>query len=228
MQTVRPHAVTSPYTLLGVTPSCSVDEIRAAYKKRVLETHPDKGGDPEEFQKVQRAYADISRAPPAPAAPLPSDRSRSPRRFNVKEIFAKAAVSERMAKNQSTEEESHSAFSSFPVKPRSVDSSRGGGTTRHGMHASKVTVPAARTRSISIVKLWERLTKLSPKQRQEAMVKLESTTKAELTQYLQKRKSTRVTPTESTDAASGSSGTSSSSSSDDSSDSEQIGGKVKV
>ena len=51
-----------PYTLLGITRSSSIDEVRAAYKKRCLETHPDKkGGDADEFIKVQKAYEDASR-----------------------------------------------------------------------------------------------------------------------------------------------------------------------
>ena len=73
----------------------------------VAETHPDKAGDPEEFQRVQQASAEISRVPPAPSAPLPSDRSRSPPRFNVKELFSKTTISERMAKRQTMEEEIH-------------------------------------------------------------------------------------------------------------------------
>merc|ERR1712086_1208217 len=86
---------------------------------------------------------------------------------------------------------------------------------------------APRTRSISIVKLWERLTKMPQKQRQEAMLKLDSTSKAELSKYLQDRKSHRCigsSATVSADVANGTSETSSSSSSDDSesSDSEQV------
>ncbi len=51
-----------PYTLLGITLSSSIDEVRAAYKKRCLETHPDKkGGDADEFIEVQKAYEDVSR-----------------------------------------------------------------------------------------------------------------------------------------------------------------------
>ena len=49
----------SAYALLGVSRSGSEDEIRAAYKRRALETHPDKGGDPETFRSVRKAYEDI-------------------------------------------------------------------------------------------------------------------------------------------------------------------------
>ena len=91
-----PRVALSPYTLLGITPSSSIDEVRAAYKKRCLETHPDKkGGDPGEFRKVQKAYEDVSRTQTMSAAPLPTDRSRSPPRFNVSTIFSQT---ERLAK----------------------------------------------------------------------------------------------------------------------------------
>ena len=44
------------YTVLGLTKSASDSEIKAAYRRRVKETHPDVGGDEEEFKLVQAAY----------------------------------------------------------------------------------------------------------------------------------------------------------------------------
>lgn len=51
-----------PYKILGLTPNATDDEIKAAYRKKAIETHPDKHpDDPEKwrpvFQKVQSAYA---------------------------------------------------------------------------------------------------------------------------------------------------------------------------
>eukprot|EP00927_Polykrikos_kofoidii_P000299 TRINITY_DN10112_c0_g1_i1.p1 TRINITY_DN10112_c0_g1~~TRINITY_DN10112_c0_g1_i1.p1 ORF type:complete len:460 (-),score=65.74 TRINITY_DN10112_c0_g1_i1:66-1445(-) len=40
---------------LGVRVGASVDEIREAYKRKVLKAHPDKGGSPEAFHQIQRA-----------------------------------------------------------------------------------------------------------------------------------------------------------------------------
>lgn len=40
---------------LEVEPSADEEEIRAAYKRRAMETHPDKGGAPEAFHAVQEA-----------------------------------------------------------------------------------------------------------------------------------------------------------------------------
>ena len=43
------------YALLRVDPKASDAEIRAAYRVRALETHPDKGGSAQEFQRLQAA-----------------------------------------------------------------------------------------------------------------------------------------------------------------------------
>jgi hypothetical protein len=42
---------------LGVSADADSEEIRAAYRRRVKETHPDQGGDEEEFKRVREAYA---------------------------------------------------------------------------------------------------------------------------------------------------------------------------
>mmetsp|Transcript_28489 Transcript_28489/g.45810 ORF Transcript_28489/g.45810 Transcript_28489/m.45810 type:complete len:125 (-) Transcript_28489:121-495(-) len=55
-------------TVLGVAPSASREEIRAAYKRRVKETHPDKGGLPEDFRAVRAAYESWTRQLPEPPA----------------------------------------------------------------------------------------------------------------------------------------------------------------
>jgi hypothetical protein len=46
----------SVWAILGIEPGASADVIRRAYKKRALETHPDRGGSEERFRAVQRAY----------------------------------------------------------------------------------------------------------------------------------------------------------------------------
>lgn len=50
------HAGLDPYEILGVSPDASTDEIRRAYRQRARETHPDHGGNPDEFQAVQMAW----------------------------------------------------------------------------------------------------------------------------------------------------------------------------
>jgi len=44
------------YKVLGLKRSSSQEEIKQAFRKKAMETHPDKGGDPAEFRKVREAY----------------------------------------------------------------------------------------------------------------------------------------------------------------------------
>lgn len=44
------------YSILGVEPDASVSDLKAAYRRRALATHPDRGGDPRGFIRVQAAY----------------------------------------------------------------------------------------------------------------------------------------------------------------------------
>ena len=48
------------YAALGIQETADAADIRKAYKKRALQTHPDKGGDEEEFKRVGAAYAVLS------------------------------------------------------------------------------------------------------------------------------------------------------------------------
>lgn len=45
-----------PHEVLGVAVDASEAEIRRAYREALLRTHPDKGGDAEQFRRVQEAY----------------------------------------------------------------------------------------------------------------------------------------------------------------------------
>ncbi|KAN0061674.1 Type I HSP40 co-chaperone [Thecaphora frezii] len=50
------------YDLLGVSPTASDAELKKAYRKKALQAHPDKGGDPEEFKAITAAYEILSDA----------------------------------------------------------------------------------------------------------------------------------------------------------------------
>ncbi|MFB6152509.1 MAG: ferredoxin Fer [Haloarculaceae archaeon] len=50
----------SPFEVLGVEPGADPDEIKAAYRRRVKEAHPDQGGSVREFRRVRAAYDEIT------------------------------------------------------------------------------------------------------------------------------------------------------------------------
>ena len=50
------QAAVSVWQVLGVAANASAEELKRAYRRRALETHPDHGGDVETFRAVQAAY----------------------------------------------------------------------------------------------------------------------------------------------------------------------------
>ena len=48
------------YKTLGIDKKASDSDIKKAFRKLALKKHPDKGGDPEEFKKIQAAYEVLS------------------------------------------------------------------------------------------------------------------------------------------------------------------------
>jgi len=48
--------VTNPYEILGVRRDATDEQVKAAYRRRAKATHPDSGGNPEAFSRVQKAY----------------------------------------------------------------------------------------------------------------------------------------------------------------------------
>jgi hypothetical protein len=50
-----------PHLLLGVRPGASLAELKAAFRQKALEHHPDRGGDAAAFIAVKRAYDGLVR-----------------------------------------------------------------------------------------------------------------------------------------------------------------------
>lgn len=48
------------YSILGIQKGASEQDVRKAYKKQSMKHHPDRGGDEEEFKKVNEAYQTLS------------------------------------------------------------------------------------------------------------------------------------------------------------------------
>lgn len=51
----------SIWTLLGISSRATEAELKAAYRQKAIETHPDHGGDAETFRRVVAAYAEAKR-----------------------------------------------------------------------------------------------------------------------------------------------------------------------
>ena len=51
----------SIWELLGVSKDATLTALKAAYRKRALELHPDRGGDPELFRRLLAAYDEAVR-----------------------------------------------------------------------------------------------------------------------------------------------------------------------
>lgn len=59
-----------PYAVLGVQRGADLAEIKAAYRRLMLQHHPDKGGDVEVAKRINRAYELLWKPQPAPL-PVP-------------------------------------------------------------------------------------------------------------------------------------------------------------
>ena len=47
------------FGLLGIRAPCTLDDIKAAYRRRAMEVHPDRGGSPGDFLAVEDAYRQL-------------------------------------------------------------------------------------------------------------------------------------------------------------------------
>ena len=56
----KPVDTNKLYEILGVNKNDGPDVIRKAYRKLAVKLHPDKGGDPEKFKEVQKAFDVLS------------------------------------------------------------------------------------------------------------------------------------------------------------------------
>jgi hypothetical protein len=52
----RPVTVSEVFALLGVSPSCSAEELKRAWRKAAVAHHPDRGGASESFRRITEAY----------------------------------------------------------------------------------------------------------------------------------------------------------------------------
>ena len=48
------------YKILNIDKTATADDIKSAFKKKAMHCHPDKGGNADEFKKVNEAYQILS------------------------------------------------------------------------------------------------------------------------------------------------------------------------
>lgn len=51
----------TPHEILGIEPSATQEEIKTAFRRKAMRTHPDRGGSDEEFRAVVKAYETLQR-----------------------------------------------------------------------------------------------------------------------------------------------------------------------
>jgi curved DNA-binding protein len=82
------------YSTLGVSRNASQEEIKKAYRKLAMTHHPDKGGDPTEFQKINEAYEVLGdptkrqQHDSPQARPNPFDGGFNHDGFNLNDLFS--------------------------------------------------------------------------------------------------------------------------------------------
>jgi hypothetical protein len=57
----RSDLALSVWSILGLTARANLEEVKAAYRRRALELHPDRGGDAADFRGLQTAYEEALR-----------------------------------------------------------------------------------------------------------------------------------------------------------------------
>jgi len=61
MEEAKPTDALDPFSILGVKPNATEEEVKAAYRRKAAEVHPDKGGSHEDAVKVNAAFEAIRR-----------------------------------------------------------------------------------------------------------------------------------------------------------------------
>ena len=96
------------YNTLGVPRDADHDTIKKAYRKLAMQHHPDRGGDPNEFQKITEAYDTLSDAdkrlvydnPQARQQNFPGGFQFNTMNFNLDDIFQQMFGHQRQSATQ--------------------------------------------------------------------------------------------------------------------------------
>ena len=96
------------YNTLGVPRDADQDTIKKAYRKLAMQHHPDKGGDPNEFQKISEAYdtlSDVNKRfvydnPQSQAQGFPGGFNFNAQGFDINDLFSQIFGQQRFHNQQ--------------------------------------------------------------------------------------------------------------------------------
>jgi len=152
----------APCSILGIRPTATISEIRTAYRRCALATHPDKGGTPEKFQAVKAAY-ECALAKAARAAP--ADKKVKVRK-KMDEVARRSPAVQRRPEFKTLEEE---VLWELKVAARwQGTSNRPQATTGEAGVRCPERIAAMPTEL-----LWSCLAKVTPKQREHLVLALD-------------------------------------------------------
>jgi len=172
--------------ILGVSSNATSEEIKAAYKKCALDTHPDKGGDPDKFRQVRDAYEALKLPAKAAASAGNHGGSSTPSRpapfgsqgrgtTTAGPPTAAAAAAAKGPPAVKRKRPSHEDGN--PAKAAAVASS-----SKDKVNAVNAAVD--RVRAMPVERLSEQLSNLSPKVREQALVSLLMDVRAKLRDFM--------------------------------------------
>jgi curved DNA-binding protein CbpA len=101
--------VADPYSVLGVSPGASTEELHDAYRRLVKLHHPDRNGGSAEstrrFQEIQEAYEAVrsGKARPRPAPPPRDDSSVASRMADLERELREAHAARERARREARE-----------------------------------------------------------------------------------------------------------------------------
>jgi len=209
----------SPRDVLGVGPRATAEEIRLAYKKRALECHPDKGGDPDMFVKVRNAYEVLKaagstvtaqlfsqipqRAPNGYKTPFPypstnlQSTAQEQSASSVRSESSLNAASPKKRMKRTIQQEINSAFASLPSslkRPKKSVPVAKPAALPPGLPSSQSSAVAdalKRLQAMPVEKLWEILAQMDVLERERAINLLPLELRANLGAFLRAKQQSR-------------------------------------
>lgn len=178
------------YAILGVASSASASEIRAAYRRRALQTHPDKGGRVEEFRGVLEAFEVLSstrardKYDKVCADRLHREQRPRRRRARPQEQQVSATKDQEGRDKQQASATRDSAAGLGHRQPKSPDVSPQEGQAKPG-HPRGASVRVSQLLLVALTKLRGVAKQMTRPQREAALHRLRPQVKTELLKFME-------------------------------------------